>query len=67
MFDVDLKALDEDTDWMENFLPGEIPQWINDIDDPSIDKNQLMSELGIGLDFDITQSPFYNKIVLIGV
>ena len=67
MFDVDLNDLDEDTDWMENFLPGEIPQWINDIDDPSIDKNQLMSELGIGLDFDITQSPFYNKIVLIGV
>tara|TARA_A100001011_G_scaffold195066_1_gene203415 strand:+ start:5293 stop:7776 length:2484 start_codon:yes stop_codon:yes gene_type:complete len=67
VFDVDLNDLDEDTDWMENFLPGEIPQWINDIDDPSIDKNQLMSELGIGLDFDITQSPFYNKIVLIGV
>ncbi len=64
---VDLTDIDEDTDWMENFIPGEIPQWIKDIDDPSIDKNELMQELGIGSEFDVTQSPFYNKIVLIGV
>jgi len=67
VFDVDLTDIDEDTDWMENFLPGETPQWILDIDDPLIDKYQLMSELGIGSEFDVTQSPFYNKIVLIGV
>ena len=67
VLDVDLTDKDEDTDWMENFLPGEIPQWIIDIDDPLIDKDQLMSELGIGSAFDITKSPFYNKIVLIGV
>ena len=64
--DVDLNDFDEDTDWMSQFLPGEIPQWLKEIEDPET-KAQLMEELGLGKDFDITQSPFYNKIVLIGV
>ena len=64
--EVDLNDFDEDTDWMSQFLPGEIPQWLKEIEDPET-KAQLMEELGLGTDFDITQSPFYNKIVLIGV
>jgi adenylate cyclase len=64
--EVDLNDFDEDTDWMSQFLPGEIPQWVKEIEDPET-KAQLMEELGLGTDFDITQSPFYNKIVLIGV
>ncbi|MCS5661001.1 MAG: CHASE2 domain-containing protein, partial [Dehalococcoidia bacterium] len=64
--EVDLNDFDEDTDWMSQFLPGEIPQWLKEIEDPEA-KVQLMEELGLGTDFDITRSPFYNKIVLIGV
>ncbi|MEE2877059.1 MAG: adenylate/guanylate cyclase domain-containing protein [Candidatus Neomarinimicrobiota bacterium] len=64
--DVDLNDFDEDTDWMSQFLPGEIPRWVEEIEDPEA-RSQLMVELGIGSDFDITESPFYNKIVLIGV
>ena len=64
--DVDLNDFDEDTDWMSQFLPGEIPQWLKEIEDAET-RAQLMEELGLGTDFDITRSPFYNKIVLIGV
>jgi len=64
--DVDLNDFDEDTDWMSQFLPGEVPQWLEEIDDPEM-RAELMEELGIGAEFDITESPFYNKIVLIGV
>lgn len=64
--DVDLKDLDEDIDWMSQFLPGEIPAWLDEIEDPDT-KTELMVQLGIGDQFDITQSPFYNKIVIIGV
>jgi len=64
--DVDLNDFDEDTDWMSQFLPGEIPAWIQDIED-SVTRSELMKELGVGSDFDITNSPFYNKIVMIGV
>ena len=31
------------------------------------DRKDMMLMMGIGSDFDITQSPFYNKIVIIGV
>ncbi|MCH8011894.1 MAG: adenylate/guanylate cyclase domain-containing protein [Candidatus Marinimicrobia bacterium] len=64
--DVDLKDPDEDIDWMSQFLPGEIPAWLDEIEDPDT-KAELMVQLGIGDHFDITQSPFYNKIVMIGV
>ena len=64
--EVELNDIDEDTDWMSQFLPGEVPKWIEDIEDPEI-RSQLMEELGIGSGFEITNSPFYNKIVMIGV
>ena len=63
---VDLNDFDEDTDWMSQFLPGEVPQWLEEIEGPQ-ERQLLMEELGIGTDFDITESPFYDKIVLIGV
>ena len=64
--DVDLQNPLEDVDWMTQFIPGEIPEWINAIEDP-IDRAATMEALGIGANFDVTKTPFYNKIVVIGV
>ena len=56
----------EDIDWMSQFLPGEVPDWINAIENEE-ERNEMMSMMGIGPEYDITKSPFYNKIVIIGV
>ncbi len=64
--EIDLKDPMEDVDWMTQFLPGEIPVWIQAIEDP-VDRAATMEALGIGGDFDVTKTPFYNKIVVIGV
>ena len=64
--DIDLRDPVEDVDWMTQFLPGEIPKWIKAIEDPA-DRAATMEALGIGTDFDVTKTPFYNKIVVIGV
>jgi len=64
--DIDLQNPLEDVDWMTQFIPGEIPEWINAIEDP-IDRAATMEALGIGANFDVTKTPFYNKIVVIGV
>ena len=58
--------LPEDLDWMSQFIPGEIPDWILAIEDEA-ERNNMMAMMGLGADFDITQSPFYNKIVILGV
>ena len=58
--------LPEDLDWMSQFIPGEIPEWILSIEDEA-EQNDMMAMMGLGADFDITQSPFYNKIVILGV
>jgi adenylate cyclase len=58
--------LPEDLDWMSQFIPGEIPDWILSIEDEA-ERNDMMAMMGLGTDFDITQSPFYNKIVILGV
>ena len=58
--------LPEDLDWMSQFIPGEIPDWILSIEDEA-ERNDMMAMMGLGADFDITQSPFYNKIVILGV
>ncbi len=63
--DVTLRDPTEDIDWMSQFLPGEIPEWIKAIEN-SDERKEMMGMMGIGSDFDITQSPFYNKIVVIG-
>jgi len=56
----------ENTDWMSQFLPGQIPDWILAMEDED-ERQEMMAMLGIGADYDITKSPFYNKIVIIGV
>ena len=58
--------LPEDIDWMSQFLPGEIPDWLLAIEDET-EQKEMMEIMGVGSDFDITQSPFYNKIVVLGV
>ena len=58
--------LPEDLDWMSQFIPGEMPNWILSIEDEA-ERNDMMAMMGLGADFDITQSPFYNKIVILGV
>ena len=58
--------LPEDMDWMSQFIPGQVPDWIMDIEDLK-ERNSMMEMMGIGSDFDITKSPFYEKIVIIGV
>jgi len=64
--DIDLKDPMEDVDWMAQFIPGELPDWIKAIENP-VDRAATMEALGIGGDFDVTKTPFYNKIVVIGV
>jgi len=63
--DVTLRDPIEDLDWMSQFLPGEIPEWIQAIED-SLERSEMMDAMGLGEEFDITNSPFYNKIVVIG-
>jgi len=53
----------EDTDWMDQFI-GKVPEWISLLPD-STQRKETMKLLGIS-DFDITKTPFYNKIVIIG-
>lgn len=62
--DYDLSPVMEDTDWMDQFLPGVIPDYILAIED--LDQRQMMMDLlGIGKS-DLSNSPFNNKIVVIG-
>ncbi|NQV16515.1 adenylate/guanylate cyclase domain-containing protein, partial [bacterium] len=63
--DLDLKILTEDTNWMDQFLPDRIPTWVSAIED-TVERMEMMETLGIGPRFDISNSPFYNKIVIIG-
>jgi CHASE2 domain-containing sensor protein len=56
----------EDIDWMSQFLPGQIPEWIQAIEDPG-ERQEMMEIMGISGEFDVTKTPFYNKIVVIGV
>tara|TARA_Y100000590_G_scaffold159609_1_gene183135 strand:+ start:140 stop:2641 length:2502 start_codon:yes stop_codon:yes gene_type:complete len=53
----------EDTDWMDQFIGG-VPEWISLLPD-SKKRKETMKLLGI-TDFDVTKTPFYNKIVIIG-
>ncbi|MFH1852866.1 MAG: adenylate/guanylate cyclase domain-containing protein [Candidatus Neomarinimicrobiota bacterium] len=64
--DITLRDPMEDIDWMDQFLPGKIPDWISEMEDPA-ERQEMLEVMGIGDEFDITNSPFYNKIVLIGI
>ena len=63
--DIDLRDPMEDIDWMTQFLPQEIPEWIMAIED-SVDQATTIKALGLGDEFDITKSPFYKNVILIG-
>ena len=63
--DVTLRDPMEDLDWMTQFLPGEIPEWIKAIEDDS-ERVEMMEAMGITEGNDISNSPFNNKIVVIG-
>ena len=58
--------LPEDIDWMSQFIPGEIPDWISALETEK-EKKEMMKMMGIGQDFDIKKSPFFDKIVILGV
>ena len=64
--DVDLRDPLEDIDWMSQFLPGQIPEWIEAIENPD-ERQEMMEIMGVGGEFDVTKTPFYNKVVIIGV
>ena len=55
----------EDLDWMSQFLPGEIPDWINAIHDEQ-ERQEMMDVMGVTSNNDLSNSPFFNKIVVIG-
>ena len=63
--DVTLRDPIEDLDWMDQFIPGEIPEWIQAIDNLQ-ERQEMMTAMGISEEFDVTKSPFYNKIIVIG-
>ena len=63
--DVTLRDPMEDLDWMSQFLPGEIPDWINAIEDVQ-ERQEMMDVMGVTSNNDLSNSPFYNKIVVIG-
>ncbi|MEC8689909.1 MAG: adenylate/guanylate cyclase domain-containing protein [Candidatus Neomarinimicrobiota bacterium] len=63
--DVTLRDPMEDLDWMSQFLPGEVPEWILAIENDA-ERQEMMEAMGIGEENDVSNSPFYNKIVVIG-
>lgn len=64
--DVTLRDPAEDIDWMSQFIPGKIPDWIEAIED-SLERQEMVELMGLGQEFDVSQSPFFNKIIIIGV
>ena len=62
--EVTLREPMEDLDWMSRFLPGETPEWISSIEDEN-ERKEMLEVMGIS-NSDISNSPFYNKIVVIG-
>ena len=63
--EVTLRDPMEDLDWMSQFLPGQIPDWIKAIEDDK-ERQEMIDVMGIGSDNELSNSPFYNKIVVIG-
>ena len=54
-----------DIDWMSQFMPGEVPSWILSLESEQ-ERVEMMKVMGLGRYFDKSNSPFYNKIVIIG-
>ena len=66
LWSTEMSALVKSVDGDISLLNGEIPDWIMAIEDIT-ERQEMMAMMGLGADFDITQSPFYNKIVIVGV
>ena len=66
---IDTKEFDlpgnNDIDWMSQFMPGEVPSWILALKSKQ-ERVEMMKMMGLGKYFDKSNSPFYNKIVIIG-
>ena len=54
-----------DIDWMSQFMPGEVPSWILSLESEQ-ERVEMMKVMELGRYFDKSNSPFYNKIVIIG-
>ena len=48
--DIELRDPMEDIDWMSQFIPGELPDWIQAIEDPA-ERQEMMDVMGLGGDF----------------
>ena len=53
--------LSEDIDWMSQFLPGEIPDWIVEIEDDK-KRKEMMELMGVGNEFDVNL--FYEHLLV---
>ena len=47
-YDTDDYDLPEDIDWMSQFIPGQLPDWILDIEDQN-ERDEMMEMMGIGV------------------
>lgn len=56
----------EDVDWMEQYVSNELPDWILAIED-SLQRQRVIVSMGLHKQKKPEESPFYNKIVIIGV
>lgn len=56
----------EDVDWMEHYISDELPEWIMAIED-SAQRQRVIESMGLDSGQFREQSPFHNKIVVIGV
>ena len=45
--DIGLRDPMEDIDWMSQFIPGELPEWIQAIEDPS-ERQEMIDMMGLG-------------------
>lgn len=64
--EVTLRNPMEDVDWMEHYISDELPDWILAIED-SVQRQRVITSMGMDKKSAPEQSPFYNKIVIIGV
>lgn len=64
--DITLRDPVEDIDWMEQYISGELPEWIMAITD-TVQRNKVITSMGLDESAAPKKSPFEGKIVIIGV
>ncbi len=60
-----LKEPADDIDWMEEYISSDLPEWVLMIED-TVQRATIIEKMGYGKTHP-ESSPFYNKIVLVGV